>query len=100
MEVENFTTEKMLEDVLNNPKQGKVFREFIGDLMNAKVDYDDKEERNNMSDRTAGVIPEEAIELNMVKRDYHIVSQYRQEVGRILQYLPINYRSVLKNRKK
>ena len=34
--------ENMWEYVLNNPKQGKVFREFRGDLINFKVDYEEE----------------------------------------------------------
>ena len=47
----------MWEDVPNK-KKCNIFREFIGELMNAKVDYEDKVENNNTSDRIAGVIPE------------------------------------------
>ena len=35
--------------------------------MNAKIDYDDKIERNEKSDRIEGVISEEANKLSMVK---------------------------------
>ena len=42
MEVEfgYFPIYNMWTTVLNRPKHGKVFREFRGKLMNAKVDYD------------------------------------------------------------
>ena len=46
----------MWEDVLKNTKQGKVFREFIGELMNVEVEYDEKVEMNNTSENIAGVI--------------------------------------------
>ena len=49
-------------------KQGKVFREFIGKLMNAKADYDNKVERNNTSDSISEVISEESNDLNTIKR--------------------------------
>ena len=43
-------------DVLNNPKQGKVFKEFIGEVINVEIDYDYEVERKNTSDRIVGVI--------------------------------------------
>ena len=46
----------MWEDVLKNTKQGKVFREFIEELMNVEVEYDEKVEMNNTSENIAGVI--------------------------------------------
>ena len=58
----------MWEDVLNNPKLVNVFKEFRGELMNAEEDYGDEAERENTSDRVAGVISEEANELNMVNK--------------------------------
>ena len=51
MEVEYFHIENKWEDVLNNPKQGKVLRELRGNIIIVEVDYDNKVERNNMSDR-------------------------------------------------
>ena len=53
-------------DVINKPKQGKVFSKFRVWLMNVKVYYDDEAERNNMNDRIAGVISDKDIELNTV----------------------------------
>ena len=41
LEVEHCPTERMWADVLNKPKQGKVFREFRAALMNCPVDYVD-----------------------------------------------------------
>ena len=46
----------MWADVLNNPKQGKCFREFRGYLMNIDMDYEDDIESKNTSDRIAGVV--------------------------------------------
>ena len=37
-------------------KKVKVYREFIGEIINLEVYYDDNVERDNMSDRIAGVI--------------------------------------------
>ena len=45
MEVEYFPTEKMWSDVLNNPKQGKLFSKFRQDLMIVRIDCDDDTER-------------------------------------------------------
>ena len=67
--VEYFPTEKMWADVLNKPKQYKVFKEYIVQLMNIEVDYDDEVERNNMSDRISEVIPEEVNELNKLQKN-------------------------------
>ena len=47
LEIEHMGTDKMWLDVLNKPKQGKVFREFRGHLMNVAEDYDDDVERRN-----------------------------------------------------
>ena len=63
-------------DVLINPKQGKVFREFIGELINLELDYDDEVESKNMSDRIEGVLSEEANELNTVQK----ILSYRKGV--------------------
>ena len=59
----------MWADVLNKPKQYKVFKEYIVQLMNIEVDYDDEVERNNMSDRISEVIPEEVNELNKLQKN-------------------------------
>ena len=67
--VEYFPTAKMWADVLNKPKQYKVFKEYIVQLMNIEVDYDDEVERNNMSDRISEVIPEEVNELNKLQKN-------------------------------
>ena len=87
-------------DVLNKPKQGKVFKEFIGEVINVEIDYDYEVERKNTSDRIVGVIPEKSNGLNMVKIEYHTVRQYIQEVGRRMQYLPILHMGVLSNHRK
>ena len=58
----------MWADVLNNPKQGNVFRYFRGEIINVEVDYDGKVERRNTCDSIVGVISEESNELNMVKK--------------------------------
>ena len=42
--------------------------DFVGELMNIEVDYDDKVDRKNISDRISGVISEEVNELNTVKK--------------------------------
>ena len=55
-------------DVLNKPKQGKVFRHFRGELINVEVDYDNLVERNNKSDSISGVLSEEENELNMIPK--------------------------------
>ena len=68
MEVKYRPIENVWEDVLNNAKLVNVFKEFRGELMNAKEEYGDKVERENTSDRVAGVISEEANELNMVNK--------------------------------
>jgi hypothetical protein len=47
LEIEHMGTDKMWSDILNKPKQGKVFREFRGHLMNVAEDYDDDVERRN-----------------------------------------------------
>ena len=64
----------MWPDVLRNSKQGKIFREFIGELINVEVDYDEEVESNNTCDRTAGVLSEDTNELNTVKIYHHKVS--------------------------
>ena len=64
----------MCEEVMNKPKQGKFFREFIGELINFEVDYDEEVESNNTCDRTAGVLSEDTNELNTVKIYHHKVS--------------------------
>ena len=53
---------------MNNPKQGKVSRDFIRELMNIKVDYLDAVERKNTSNTIAGVILEETNKLSMLKK--------------------------------
>ena len=45
-------------DILNKSKQGKVFWEFILELINVKVDYGNKVERNKTRVRIKGVISE------------------------------------------
>ena len=47
IEVKYEPTGKMWSDILTKPKQGKVFREFRGHLMNIPEDYDDEVERKN-----------------------------------------------------
>ena len=42
--------------MLNKTEQGKVFREFRGEIINVEVEYDDKVEKNNTTDRITGVI--------------------------------------------
>ena len=42
--------------ILNKTKQGKNFREFRGEQMNAEVEYDNKIESNKTRDRVAGVL--------------------------------------------
>ena len=54
--------------MLNNPKQGKVFRYFRGDLINLEVDYDDEVERENITNRVSGVLSEESNEFNKVHK--------------------------------
>ena len=41
----------MWADVINNKNKGKVFREFRGDMMNSGIDYGNKIEKKNTSDR-------------------------------------------------
>ena len=41
----------MWDDVLNNPNQCKVLREFMGDIMNKGIYYDVNIQRENTSDR-------------------------------------------------
>ena len=41
MELEYRPTEIMRADLLNNQKQGKAFRDFIGELINLGVGYND-----------------------------------------------------------
>ena len=55
-------------DVLNNPKQGKVFRYFRGELINLEVDYDNEVERENITNRVSGVLSEESNEFNKVHK--------------------------------
>ena len=59
MEVENCPPEKMWLGVLNKKKQHTIFREFKGEIMNVELNYGDKVESNNTSDRIAGVLLEE-----------------------------------------
>ena len=66
----------MLVDMLNKKNQGNIFRYFIGDLMNADVNYYDEVESKNMSDRIAVVISEEVNDLDTVKKYYHTLIQY------------------------
>ena len=42
MEVECFHIENKWEDVLKNPKQGKVLRELRGNIIIVEVDYEKK----------------------------------------------------------
>ena len=46
----------MWQDLLNNPKQVEMFREFRGGIMNAEVEYDGKAEKNNSGDIIVGVL--------------------------------------------
>ena len=50
---------KIWVDLLINPKQGKVFSELRGELINTGIDYDENIDRENTSDRIAGVVSEE-----------------------------------------
>ena len=45
----------MWDDVLNNPKQCSVFREFRGELMIVGIEYDNNIERKVMNDTILGV---------------------------------------------
>ena len=54
--------------MLNNPKQGKVFRYFRGELINLEVDYDNEVERENITNRVSGVLSEESNEFNKVHK--------------------------------
>ena len=47
LELQHMGTDKMWSDILNKPKQGKVFHEFGGHLMNVAKDYDDDVEHRN-----------------------------------------------------
>ena len=68
MEVGYCPTENMLGDILSKLKQGKVFREFIGQLMDVEVDYHDKTESKNTSERIVAVLSEEDNEFNTVQK--------------------------------
>ena len=46
--------------------------------MNDEVNYDDKLERKNNSNRISGVIPEEENKLTTAEMNYHTVRKYRQ----------------------
>ena len=41
----------MWADVMNNTNQGKVFRDFRGEMMNSGIDYGNSIEKKNTSDR-------------------------------------------------
>ena len=58
----------MWSNVLNKPKLSKVFREFRGELMNTKVDYDNEVERENTSDKISGLVSDESNKLNSIQR--------------------------------
>ena len=45
----------MWEDVLNNPKQVKSFREFRGEHMSVGINYDDDVEKENTVNIITGV---------------------------------------------
>ena len=77
--------------MLKKPKQGKFFREFRGELINVDVDYDDKVESNNISDRIAGVISEEVNELNTVKMRLSYSESVQTGIG---QKTPISTHSL------
>eukprot|EP00804_Cyclotella_cryptica_P002560 CCRYP_010401-RA/>CCRYP_010401-RA protein AED:0.15 eAED:0.13 QI:0/0/0/0.5/1/1/8/0/1350 len=47
LEVQHMPTDKMWSDILTKPKQGKVFREMRGKLMNVPEEYDDEVERRS-----------------------------------------------------
>ena len=57
-------------DVLNNPKQYRVFRYFRVQLMNLGMDYYNNIQRGNMSDRISRVASEEENIVNTAKQKY------------------------------
>ena len=52
--VEYCPTEKIWDDLLNKPKQGKDFRSFRGELMNVGINYGYNNNKTNTSDYIAG----------------------------------------------
>ena len=55
VEAEYCPIEEMWDDVLNQPNQGKDFRELREELMNLCMNYDDHMEKLNTRDRISGV---------------------------------------------
>ena len=57
----------MWTEVLNKPKHEKVFRDFIEELINYEVYYEEEAERINISDSIEWVVPEEDNQLSTVQ---------------------------------
>ena len=68
--------------------------------MNTGINYDGDTEIKNRSYRIAGVESEKESLLNNQPRNISYIKAVSMGVGRIISYLPIHHRSVLRNIRK